>query len=68
MGDSKKEPKPLNLDRHASGFMVRLPEQYRMSIDAIRKKHRRTITEEVKIALEEYFRKHEQDNSTTGNK
>lgn len=58
MGDSKKELKSSTTDRHASGFMVRLPMDYRLSIDEVRKKFRRTITEEIKIALEEHFRKH----------
>jgi len=55
MGESKKETS----DRHASGFMVRLPETYRVHINTLRKKNRRTITEEIKIALEEYFRKNQ---------
>jgi hypothetical protein len=40
-------------DRHQSGFMVRLPEYLRGPVEELKKKHRRTGTTEVVIALEE---------------
>lgn len=48
---SKKPP----ADRHASGFLVRLPELMREPLEKLRTKHRRPITTEVQIALEKHF-------------
>lgn len=37
-----------------TGFMVRLPDRFRPVMEALRKKNRRPMTEEVQIALEKY--------------
>lgn len=41
-------------DRHKSGFMVRLPEEWREWLQEVTAKSRRTMTSEVQIALSEY--------------
>jgi hypothetical protein len=46
----KKKPDP---DRHRPRFTIRLPEAYRTAVRALSKANRRTITEEVMIALDE---------------
>jgi hypothetical protein len=43
-------------DQHKSGFMVRLPEGHRKSLEALKKKHRRATTVEVQIALEKHYK------------
>jgi hypothetical protein len=43
-------------DRHRSGFMLRLPENHRLALEELRKKNRRTFTEEVQIALEKHYK------------
>ena len=50
----KKGQRPA--DRHASGFMVRLPETFRDLLWKLREKNRRPITEEVQIALEKHLK------------
>lgn len=49
---SKPGPKP---DRHKSGFMVRLPNAYREAMAALRAKSRRTITMEIRVALDKHL-------------
>lgn len=53
----KKPKKPKSQDRHQSGFMVRLPEVHRTMLEQLRQKHRRPYTEEVQMALEEYYQR-----------
>lgn len=43
-------------DEHASNFMLRLPEEYKVVLESIRKKHGRAMTVSVQMALERYFR------------
>lgn len=50
--------KKTTADQHLSGFMVRLPEKFRMYLLSLQKQTRRTITMEVQLALEEYLKKH----------
>jgi hypothetical protein len=52
----KKEPE---MDRHRSGFMLRLPEIYRTQLRKLRAKTRRPMTTDIQIALEEYLEKNE---------
>ena len=43
-------------DQHKSGFMIRLPEEYREIIAELRAKSRRTITMEIRVAIDEYIK------------
>jgi hypothetical protein len=49
--------KPNGGGRHASGFMVRLPEVYRIQLQQLCAQTRRTMTTEIQIALEEHLAK-----------
>ncbi len=51
----KKTAAKRTEDRHRSGFMLRLPESHRAALEELRKKNRRTFTEEVQIALERHY-------------
>lgn len=51
---AKKKPKPP--DKHASGFMVRLPESYRGPLERMKREHGRPITESVRRALDAYLK------------
>lgn len=53
---AKKKTAPKSTDRHRSGFMIRLPEWHRAALEALKKKNRRTYTEEVQMALEKHYR------------
>lgn len=44
-------------DRHASNFMVRLPEVYRDQLKKLTEESRRSVTEEIKIAVEDHLKK-----------
>jgi len=55
--ESVPESPPRNPDRHTSTYMVRLPEVYRERFRALTKRTRRTMTTEIKMALEEYLAK-----------
>lgn len=48
--------KKAKKDAHKSGFMVRLPEQYRPPLEQLKKKTRRTITVEVQLALDKHLK------------
>ncbi len=52
-----KNKKQNGRDRHASGFMVRLPEVYRTQLHQLCAQTRRTMTTEIQIALEEHLAK-----------
>jgi hypothetical protein len=52
---ARKKTKSEAADRHASGFMVRLPEVYREQLRLLRPKTRRTMTEEIKMAIEKHL-------------
>lgn len=61
----RKQPTPAaNSDRHDSKFMVRLPEIYRELLKAWQDKHKQetrirpSMTTGIKIALEDFFKKH----------
>jgi hypothetical protein len=56
MAKRKKIDKP-DEDRHASTFMVRLPEVYRDQLRKLRETTRRPMTTEIQIALEEHLAK-----------
>ncbi len=43
-------------DLHKSGFMVRLPEEFRACLKELKAKNRRDFTVEVQIALEAHFK------------
>jgi predicted DNA-binding protein len=43
-------------DQHKSGFMVRLPVEYREKLLKLTERTRRKITVEVQIALDKHFR------------
>lgn len=43
-------------DQHKSGFMVRLPEDYRAAINKLVAKTHRKMTVEVQLALIEHFK------------
>jgi hypothetical protein len=46
-------------DRHASSFLIRLPEVYRDQLRLLRQQTRRAMTEEAKIALESHLASHD---------
>ena len=48
-----KSPK----DRHASGFLVRLPEACRDALQKLKAKTRRALTVETQLALDEHLRR-----------
>lgn len=48
--------KKAKKDGHKSGFMVRLPEQYRPPLEQLRKKSKRPMTSEVQVALDKHFK------------
>ena len=52
-----KNKKQSGEDRHASGFMVRLPEVFRSQLQLLCAQTRRTMTTEIQIALEEHLAK-----------
>jgi hypothetical protein len=52
-----KNKKQNGGDRHASSFMVRLPEAYRTQLQQLCAQTRRTMTTEIEIALEEHLAK-----------
>jgi hypothetical protein len=54
---AKKRTREERTDRHKSAFVVRLPLEYRDALRRLRRKNRRTYTSEVKIALEEHFKR-----------
>jgi hypothetical protein len=47
--------KPADVDRHRSGFMLRLPEVYRVQLRKLRAQTRRPMTTDIQIALEKYL-------------
>lgn len=49
---AKRKPKPK--DSHLSGFMVRIPEQFRPVLKALQIKHSRPMTLEVQLAIIQY--------------
>jgi hypothetical protein len=51
---TKKKPGPA--DRHASSFMLRLPEEWRAVFVKAKLKNRRPFTTEAVIALEKHFK------------
>lgn len=51
-GDKKQPPK----DRHASGFVIRVPEAYREPMNKLKLKTRRNITVETQIALDRHLK------------
>lgn len=51
---AKKKTKPS--DKHASGFMVRLPEAYRAKLAELKLKQRRPMTQEIQIAIDAHLR------------
>lgn len=51
---AKKPAKPK--DKHKSGFLVRLPESYRVALTELKRRTRRPITQEVQIALEAHLK------------
>ena len=50
-----KDPKKKAADQHKSGFMVRLPEAYRTLLEKLKLKNRRTVTMEVRIAIDKHL-------------
>jgi hypothetical protein len=48
----KKKPK----DRHASGFLIRLPERYRETFEQVKRQTRRPYTVEAQLAIDSHFR------------
>jgi predicted DNA-binding protein len=50
--------KKKQTDLHLSGFLIRLPEVYRDQLRKLKERTRRPMTEDVKIALEEYLKNH----------
>jgi hypothetical protein len=42
--------------QHASGFMVRLPENFRTQLRRLQKQMRRPLTTEIQIALEKHLK------------
>lgn len=55
---AKKKRKVYSSDRHTSGFMLRLPETYRTQVNLLRLRTSRSITEEVRTALEAHLASH----------
>lgn len=56
MSNRKKKPDE-KADRHKfPGLLLRLPPKYREMLEQCRRKHRRTLTEQAKIAFEEMYR------------
>lgn len=49
-----KKKKPA--DQHKSGFMVRLPEPYRVALASLKAKTRRAMTVEVQMALDAHLK------------
>ena len=43
-------------DRHKSGFMVRLPERYRVALLLLKERERRPISSEVQLAIEAHLK------------
>lgn len=52
----KKKPTSKPADKHKSGFMVRLPEEYRIALTELCEKTDRTFTAEVRRALDAHFK------------
>ena len=55
---AKKKPaaaKP-DIDRHKGTFLVRLPERYRDPVKTMATQTRRTISGQVQVALDTYFK------------
>lgn len=50
---AKAKGKSRSQDRHAGGFMLRLPQYLREPVDTLRKRTRRTLTTEIAICVEE---------------
>jgi hypothetical protein len=58
MASKKKARSESTKDRHVSGWMVRLSSELKEGIRQVAEKHRRTLTTEVNIAVEEYLKVH----------
>jgi len=43
-------------DQHKSGFMVRLPEEYRPKLKRLADRNKRKMTTELQIALDKHFK------------
>lgn len=56
MNAMAKKKQSNKADRHKSGYMLRLPEHFREMLQDLTQDTRRTMTEEVKIALERYLK------------
>lgn len=54
---ASKKPSDAEVDQHLSGFMIRLPEEYREPLQRIKKTLGRAMTITIQMALEEHFRK-----------
>lgn len=52
---AKKKSRQGNKDLHTSGFMVRLPEQYREALRALKEKTDRPISVSVRRAVDAYL-------------
>lgn len=46
---------PRSHDRHASGFMIRLPEIFRSKLQVLRRKTKKPMTELVIVALKAFL-------------
>ncbi len=53
-----KTPKKRSEDRHASPFMVRLPESFHSLLKEHKRRTRVPMTAAIQLALEEYLAKH----------
>jgi hypothetical protein len=64
--DGKQQEQPMDAtmskkkaakakDQHKSGFMVRLPEEYRAKLLALAQRTKRKMTTEVQISLDKHF-------------
>ena len=58
MAEKKAKPaKPQKqIDRHKSGYLIRLPESYRAALQELRQKTRRPMTVEAQIALDAHLK------------